>query len=384
MLHHNLAEENDARALGKGRLLGVSSLFVVSISVLYPLLMIAYSFLGGVVIQLSASLAGASVFVVMFFKKTRMSEGKKLVMVFMVSSLILCGWFGALWTDMRSYGVVLMLLSCLGVAWATLEFRLSRFVYEYPFYIFLTITGGLIVVGVDQHEFNKILAVGSRNVYSAILLAFAIGYLFSRKIRGKATSITLAVVLVVVSFFLYSRTGLVLAFALFFMFVIGSGLVRPWLIAVGSLLVLLLFLVLFDAGDFFTRHSNFEKGLNSPRFAIWKSYLFDVEAFNLFFGYNLNSNKFIGEYGGNPHSAYLRLHSYFGVGLFFLLFFSLLSVLSIISGKRWFFAVLLCCFYFRAAFDPVYFIWVFDYIFYPFVFFIFFGPYCLVVDEKNN
>jgi hypothetical protein len=375
--------KEEALPLNRSRLLGASSLFVVFVSVIYPLLMIAYSFSGSVAIQLGASLAGAFVFVVMIFKKTRIGESKKLGMVFMVSFLIMFGWFGALWTGMRSYGVVLMLLSCLGVAWATLEFRLSRSVYEYPFYIFLMVTGGLVVGGVDQYEFNEILAVGSRNVYSAILLALAVGYLFSRKIRGKNTSITLGVGLVVVSFFLYSRTGLVLAFLLFVMFVIGSGLIRPWLMFVGCLLVLLLLLVSFDVGDFFVRHSNFEKGIDSPRFAIWKSYVLDVGVFNLLFGYDLHSNKFIGEYGGNTHSAYLRLHSYFGVGLFFLLFFSLLSILYIISAKRWFLLFLLCCFYFRAAFDPVYFIWVFDYIFYPFVFFVFFGSYCFGSEENS-
>lgn len=372
---HDLAEDNKSLAANKSKALEATAAFVVIFSIFYPIIVISYSFFGGFALQLGSSLIGAAVFVLMFFKKTRMSGEKKLIMLSMVFLLVLCGWYGALWTSMRSYGVVIVFVSCLGVAWATLEYRLSKYVYEYPFYMLLIITSGLIVVGTDRYEFNEILAVGSRNVYSAILLAFAIGYLFSRKIRGKATSIILGVTLIIVSFFLYSRTGLVLAFGLFFVFAVGSGLVRPWFIVFWCLLATFFVSIAFDIGDFVVRNSNFEKGMDSPRFAIWRSYFFDVEAFNLFFGYNLEDNELINDFGGNPHSAYLRLHSYFGVGLFCLLFYSLLSTLKLASGRRWCFVFLMCCFYFRAIFDPVYFIWVFDYIFYPFVFFVFFDDY---------
>lgn len=379
MSRDNYAVMDGTSSEGSKRGVAASSFFAVAVSVVYPLVMIVYSFVGGAVLQISSSLAGATVFLVLLFKQTRMSGEKKIIMVLMIFFLFLCGWYGALWTNMRSYGAILVLLSCLGVAWATLEFGLGKYVYEYPFFVFLSVTGVLIAVGTDQYEFNEVLAVGSRNVYSAILLVFAIGYLFSKKIRGERTSIVLGVALVVVSFFLYSRTGLALAFALFFPFLLGSRLaIRRkflFLFFVACLPALLLIPVIFDVGDFLARNSNFEKGLDSPRFAIWKSYFINVDIFNLLFGYDLNRNELIAEFGGNPHSAYLRLHSYFGIGLLFMFFFFLLSAFKLVKEKRWIFIFLASCFFFRAAFDPVYFIWIFDYVLYPFVFFVFFDDY---------
>lgn len=354
----------------------VSSLFAKFVAIVYPFSMIIYTFTGGALLQILFALAGVSVFFIMFFKNTCVSEQKKLTMVLIAFSLMVCGWYGALWTGMRSYGVVLVLLSCLGVTWAALEFRLSRYVYEYPFYVFLGVTGWLIAAGTDQHEFNAILAAGSRNVYSAVLLALAMGYLFSKKINGEKPSVTLGLALVVASFFLYSRTGLVLGFGLLFLFLWENGLVIKFrFLLLGCCPALLLFAVFFDFSGFFTNNSNFEKGLDSPRFAIWASYFLNMDVFNIFFGYDMNDNELIKAFGGNPHSAYVRLHSYFGLGVFVLLFFSYLSIYKLAKEHRWLLTVLVSFFYFRAAFDPVYFIWVFDYIFYPFVFFIFFEKY---------
>lgn len=384
MTSHNSKAKGHLPSENRQRETSSSSLFVIAVSVLYPPAMIVHSFVGGTALQLGTTLAGASVFFAMILKKTRTSAEKKFTIILTALLLLFWGWYGALWTEMRSYGAILVMLSCMGIAWATLEFDLRKYVYEYPFLIFLFATIGLISTGTDQHEFNEIMAAGSRNVYSAILLALAIGYLFSKKISGERTSILLGIALVATSLFLYSRTGLALSFALFFPFLLGSGLTakfRPLLLA--CLPVLILITVFFDVGEFLTRNSNFEKGLDSERFAIWHSYLSEIDAFNLIFGYNTLDNDLITEFRGNPHSAYLRLHSYFGAGLFFLLFLSLLSAHYLIKERKWTFIFLSSCFFFRAAFDPIYFIWNFDYAFYPFVFYIFFKNY-FPTDPRNT
>jgi len=349
---------------------------VVVVSVIYPMTIIFYAFVGGVALQLGASLAGAFVFFIMLFKETRISGLQRVVLVLMILSLSLWGWYGAFWTNMRSYGAILILLSCLGIAWAALEFRIGKFVYEYPFIVFLLITIFLILKGTDQYEFNEVLEVGSRNVYSAILLALAIGYLLSRRIRGEYASSLLGVALVVVSFFLYSRTGLALSFVLFFCFLanskIGSAL---RLIPVLCIMACMLLPIFFDVGEFLARNSNFEKGVDSTRFSIWKAYLDDLDMFSLLFGYDMSQNEIIAEHGGNPHSAYFRIHSYFGFGLLFLMMFISFSALELLKEKEWFLFFMVLCFLFRAAFDPVYFVGVFDYAFYPFVFYAFFKGY---------
>lgn len=361
---------------GGARRVATGPFVAVLLAVVYPVLMIAYSFFGGLALQLTASLAGAVVFFVMLSMNTSVSGWKKMFMLVMMSSLFLAGGYGAFWTDMRSYGAILVLMSCLGVAWATLEYRIGRYVYEYPFFFFLVVTFFLIFRGTDQYEFNEVLAVGSRNVYSAILLALAVGYLVSRRISGKRTSVALGIALVVASFFLYSRTGLAFSFALFFWFLAGSGLAgRLKVLSILCLPALVLVPVFFDLGDFLARHSNFEKGLDSPRFAIWSSYFDDIDLLSFVIGHDMTSNALIAEFGGNPHSAYLRLHAYFGFGLFLLMLFPLLSVFGLLARREWFLVFLFFGFFLRAAFDPIYFIWGFDYIFYPFVFFVFFDGY---------
>lgn len=373
-MYNSFLEARDEGLRRRGA--SISALFAVVVSVIYPYLMIVYSFVGGSVLQIGSSFAGAAVFFTMFFRRTLMGREKKVGMLLLIIFLVFWGWYGALWTNMRSYGAILVLLSCLGVTWAALEFNLYKYVFEYPFFVFLSITGGLIASGTDQYEFNQMLAVGSRNVYSAILLAFAIGYLFSRRVRGQGTSVILGLALVAASFFLFSRTGLVLAFALFVLFLLGSGVfLRFKVLLIVCVPGLILIPMLFDFAGFIASNSNFEKGLDSPRYSMWASYLSSIDFFNVLFGYDLNSNELIAEHGGNPHSSYFRLHSYFGLGLLGLIFFSVLSFFMMIRRGQWFLVFLMGCFFFRAVFDPVYFIWVFDYIFYPFVFFVFFDDY---------
>lgn len=357
---------------------GVSagSVFAITIAVFYPLAVIFYSFVGGGFLKIGLSLAGAAVFFIMLLKRTCVSGMKKKIMVLTVSSMLILGWYGALWTNVKSYGAILTLLSCLGVAWATLEFKIEKYVYEYPFFVFMVLTVFLILAGTDQYEFNRVLAIGSRNVYSAILIAFAVGYLYSRRVRGRKSSVILGASLVGVSFFLYSRTGLALAFGLFFCFFAGSGLATR-LRAVFFLFlpgIFLLFLF-FDVFGFVVENSNFEKGLDSARFDIWKSYLSSIDVFGFLFGYDVGGSDVIVSYGSNTHSAYFRMHSYFGAGLILLILLPLFSLIKMIKKREWLFIFLFFCFFFRAIFDPVYFVYFFDYVFYPFVFFYFFSSY---------
>src|SRR5262245_49844672 len=132
--------EGDLFPSGNERLVGASAFIAASVAVVYPLAMILYAFVGGAVLQIGSSLAGAAVFFLMCLRPTRMGRVKKMIMVLMVFSLFIWGWYGAFWTGMRSYGVILVFFSCLGVAWAALQFGISKYVYEYPFIIFLAVT----------------------------------------------------------------------------------------------------------------------------------------------------------------------------------------------------------------------------------------------------
>lgn len=346
------------------------------LAALYPFLAITYSFIGSSTLKLATAFTGFIALGILLLTKTKLNNTKKAALILFTTTLFLWGWYGALWTEMRNYGVILTFLSCAGVAWAALEFDINKQVYEYPFYIFLLITIILILTGTDQYEFNQILATGSRNVYSAILIALTVGYLFSKIIRNEKPAIILGVSVFVASFFLYSRTGLALStFLLLCFFAANVSKKKIQIIILSIFSISLTALFFTDIIDFIERNSNFSKGIDSPRFEIWRDYISNVGAFNIFFGYDMSKNALISEYGGNPHSAYLRLHSYYGAGLYFLLFISLHSIFRLAREKKWIFLSFAVVFFFRAAFDPVYFISDFDYIFYPFAFYFFFSCY---------
>lgn len=114
-----------------------STFIVVAVSILYPPAIILYSFIGGGFLKFGLSLVGAAVFFIMFLKKTRVGWVRKGVVALILFSMIFWGWYGALWTGFKNYGVILVLLSSLGVTWATLEFGLEKYVYEYPFVFLL-------------------------------------------------------------------------------------------------------------------------------------------------------------------------------------------------------------------------------------------------------
>jgi hypothetical protein len=278
----------------------------------YPVLVSFYAFLGSVLLQVVSLVIGVSIFSIMFYRKNRISYQQKILLLFVILFLILFGAYAAVWTGMRNYGVILFLLSGIGIAWASLELNITKYVYEYPFYIFLIVTLVLIANGFDRNSFNSLLDAGSRNVYSAILIAFAFGYLLSKTLMRSSPSLILGLLLIFSSFILYSRTGLFLSFIFFIIILLQNKSFIKFKVFI--LLLSIILAIALGVGDLIKDYSNFSKGLESARYEIWRSYVSDINLVSLFFGSNLNYNELIMEFNGNPHSAFLRMHAYFGFG----------------------------------------------------------------------
>jgi hypothetical protein len=348
--------------------------FVILGLILYPVIIILYAFLGFDSLQFTALFIGLGLFLVMSLKSSY-SLILGYVFIALVFVLMLFGFFSTFWTGMRNYGALFVFLSSIGVAWSSLEYKLSKYSFEYPFYLILIVTFWLIFLGYDKNSFNDLLAVGSRNVYSSILLAFAFGYLFSRYYRGFQSSILLAILVLLSSLFLYSRTGISLSFV-FLSLVLYQRLKFRVSVFISSVFLIFAYVYIDDLLFIIESYSNFTKGVDSERYEIWHSYLSQLNGVDLFFGANLSENSYISNYfKGNPHSAYIRLHSYFGVGLFLLISIIFLSLYLSFRDKRFLFFIISVVFLFRAAFDPIYFIWIFDYLFYPALFYVFFKRY---------
>jgi hypothetical protein len=296
--------------------------FVILGLILYPVIIILYAFLGFDSLQFTALFIGLGLFLVMSLKSSY-SLILGYVFIALVFVLMLFGFFSTFWTGMRNYGALFVFLSSIGVAWSSLEYKLSKYIFEYPFY----------------------------------------------------SSILLAILVLLSSLFLYSRTGISLSFV-FLSLVLYQRLKFRVSVFISSVFLIFAYVYIDDLLFIIESYSNFTKGVDSERYEIWHSYLSQLKGVDLFFGANLSENSYISNYfKGNPHSAYIRLHSYFGVGLFLLISIIFLSLYLSFRDKRFLFFIISVVFLFRAAFDPIYFIWIFDYLFYPALFYVFFKRY---------
>jgi hypothetical protein len=87
--------------------------------------------------------------------------------------------------------------------------------------------------------------------------------------------------------------------------------------------------------DYFTTSTSFEKGLETPRFELWKSFLLDLEVENIIFGDDLSKINII--WNKNLHNSYLQLFSYAPLLAIFIIILTIKSVANnlIIDSTIW-------------------------------------------------
>jgi len=267
----------------------------------------------------------------------------------------------------RSVFTVFVALAAFGMAWAAIYHNATMLFFEVPFYLFLGLTVWFVFLGYGPDEFNMVFEGYSRNGYSAVLMLFAIGYIFSRCYRSLNVSIVLMAAVVVCSIPLYGRTGIAMASVLF--------LVALWSrhkIIAANLSVLVLLVPVFlasDIGAYISAHTNFSSGVDSPRFVMWVGYLERMDLLGFLFGVDLNSVPMIADYNGNPHNAFFLLHAYYGVGFFALFLCFLGSFFFLLMDSRWVFVALLLIFLVRSFFDIIYLFGLLDYLVFPILFY---------------
>lgn len=314
---------------------------------------------------------GVTIFSIML----TISQFRNGISFFSIMGLSICflmfSLFNYKWSDYRSVFTVFIFVASFGVAWYSLEFRKTNYFFELPFKVFLIFTIYLMVFeGYGPSEFNTILFESSRNVYSGILLALASGYILSRDYRGEAVSVALLFLVCLTSIPLYSRNGIFVSVLLFF-----CALWRRSTIA-GSLLVMvgLVFLALgWDyVCELMRSNTNLSAGLESDRYYIAKDYFDNLDLVGFFAGMDLSRVPMVEAFGGNPHSAFLRLHSFFGVSVFLLMIVSMISFVTLLLEKKILLALVLLLYLFRAAFDIFYLFNLFDYLVFPLVFYWYF------------
>jgi hypothetical protein len=288
----------------------------------------------------------------------------------------LCLPFGALngpTSDFKSLIVPFCFLGGIGCAWYALEFQKTRYVFEYPFYLYLAMTVYLIVVkGYGPEEFNEFYAGISRNGYSAILFATACGYVISRTIRNEKPSVLLLAASFASAFPLYGRSSIV-ALALLF----GAAAMKRWprlavLIAIGGGLMLA---VGYLELQFLESATNFKAGIESDRWAILDEYASALNPRSAVLGVDLGSLRSVQENDGSPDMALLRLHSYLGLSMFFILVLFASSAIALLRRRHFLLFTVLVAVMFRALTDIILLFGTVDLFFMPVLFFPYFLTY---------
>lgn len=193
----------------------------------------------------------------------------------------------------------------------------------------------------------------SRNIVSAYLIVFQIYYFVLCDINSKKINVFLSFFTFLNCILLFGRTGIVLGFMLF-LFAVYKRYGKVFfigLLTLGSMFLGVIYTYIFT-------QTNFERGLDSPRSALYRDYFMGINQYDLFFGRNISQCcSLIASYTGNPHNSFILGHSQFGI--MHTITFTIIFVVVILSRKIEL-VFLLFILYFRYYFDTIGMFSVFD------------------------
>ena len=176
--------------------------------------------------------------------------------------------------------------------------------------------------------------------------------------------------------------GLIIGISFLLNLMPTAGPVRPgrWVWRIGFLAgfaLLTVFLALYgdEFLDLVTRYTKLSVGLvDTNRLEIWDQYSAQLNPYTLLFGADYAGTVIDYEYRGNPHIAYIRTHSFFGLPATLLAMLSPLLVLFVrksLTAKLVFFSFISLA-ALRAASEPIFFPTLLDF-FYFLYFFVYFN-----------
>lgn len=326
---------------------------------------------GEISYRTAAVVVGVAVFAIMLSVSRERRGLSFFGIVLLFFCLFVFSLFNYDWSEYRSVFTVFVFVSGLGVAWYAVEFRKTWVFFELPFFVFLVVTLWLILIeGYGAAEFNRVLSGSSRNVYSGILLALASGYIFSREYAGKSISVTLFFLVFLISIPLYSRNGIFVSFVLLLCVLWRRSILAVSVMAIVSVVVLAFGWEYFYA--LLQSRTNLAAGLESDRYYIAQDYFAHLDLTGFLAGVDLTSVPMVEAFGGNPHSAFLRLHSFFGVSIFFFVFIFGISLIRLMLDRQYLLMIVLLLYLFRAAFDIFYLFNLMDFLVFPLVFYWYF------------
>lgn len=225
----------------------------------------------------------------------------------------------------------------------------------------------LFVLNADANDIYETL---SRN-HAGFVVVFWTGFLlFYLKINYNRYLLIFPIIGLILSFFLFGRTSLVvstlLLIAVFFYKFKSNKVVQVLaivLLVVGSYYLFKIF------GDKLTTETNLGAGLDTPRWELWRIYLEHLNFVNIFTGVDVTTLPMYDQFAGNPHNSFIKFHSRVGIGslLFMILFF--VSIFKYVKARQYYILMLLALLTLRASFDGDMLIGNFDFIFFIITFY---------------
>ncbi|GAA4882754.1 hypothetical protein GCM10023311_01070 [Flaviramulus aquimarinus] len=210
----------------------------------------------------------------------------------------------------------------------------------------------------------------SRNHAGFAVVFYTIFLLFHLKVTYNRFPILPPLIGVVLAFFLFGRTSLIVTFILLLvvLFYKFKSNHKARIVAIFLFLGLCYYLWL-KYGSLLSTETNLGEGLDTPRWELWRIYIESINFINIFTGVDVTELRMYDQFGGNPHNSFIKFHSRVGIGSFAFITLFFLSIFKYLKTKQYYIFWLLILLTIRAFFDSDIFIGNFDFIFFIITFY---------------
>ncbi|MFW7343408.1 hypothetical protein V0R37_17930 [Pollutimonas sp. H1-120] len=218
---------------------------------------------------------------------------------------------------------------------------------RYTFWLFVTATAiGIALHWEEAEPLGAIFPGVSTNGLPSYLIVLQIAYSITYYLKHNRLPLWPTVATLVVAIFGLGRGSIIIAGLILFSSIFLNALVteskseRRIFLAIGlaasPVAIFALFTYYTEIIAYFDlaiEGSKFSGGIiDEHRARMMTDYLHKIDVYTLIFGANYNGTSIAAIYGGNPHNSFIRLHSFYGLAGFMLVFLSL--VLIVASTKR--------------------------------------------------
>lgn len=225
----------------------------------------------------------------------------------------------------------------------------------------------LFVLKVNANEIYEEL---SRNHAGFAVVFWTAFLLFHVYVNHNRFIILIPLLGLTLSFFLFGRTSLLvsaLLLALVFFFKFKDNLtLRIITTSAFGLTCLLLWL---NFGEVLIAETNFNQGLDTPRWRLWSIYFEHLNFLNFLTGVDVTTLPMYDTFSGNPHNAFIKFHSRVGIGSLIFSFLFIISLYKYILKKEFYVFWILILLSIRAFFDSDILIGNFDFIYFIITFY---------------